>query len=88
LSGADDFSDLILTAVGKGTLISWGTGDDILVEGITPGQLIAADFSFGAASVTSNAAVVDSLSHGPSSHWELALTHAAIDLASHAYLVG
>jgi Ca2+-binding RTX toxin-like protein len=48
-SGVFDFSALTLTASGKGTLISWGTGDTILLEGVKPKQLSAADFSFEAA---------------------------------------
>src|SRR4051812_38021708 len=45
--GPHSFSELILTASGKDTLITWGTGDTILVEGTKPKQLSAADFSFG-----------------------------------------
>jgi Ca2+-binding RTX toxin-like protein len=48
VAGVDDFSDLTLTASGKGTLVSWGTGDSILVEGIKPNKLSASDFDFGA----------------------------------------
>jgi Ca2+-binding RTX toxin-like protein len=47
ISGVDDFSDLTLTKIGHDTLISWGTGDSILVEGTKPNQLHAADFMFG-----------------------------------------
>ena len=50
-SGVDSFSDLTLTASGtRDTLITWGTGDSLLVEGVRPHQLTAADFEFGAAS--------------------------------------
>jgi Ca2+-binding RTX toxin-like protein len=45
-SGAHSFSDLTLTASGKDTLITWGTGDSILVEGLKPKQISAADFQF------------------------------------------
>ncbi len=46
-SGVDDFSDLTLTASGsRDTLITWGTGDSILVEGVRPHQLDAGDFFF------------------------------------------
>ena len=46
-SGVDSFSDLVFTAVGKDTLITWDTGDSILVEGFKPKELTAADFEFG-----------------------------------------
>ena len=71
LSGADDFSDLILTASGShDTLISWGTGDSILVEGQKPNQLDASDFQFGspAAASASLASVAESLSLGSGFH--------------------
>uniref|UniRef100_UPI00286C5FAE calcium-binding protein n=1 Tax=Sphingomonas sp. TaxID=28214 RepID=UPI00286C5FAE len=48
LSGVDAFSDLTFTAVGRDTLISWGTSDSILVEGSRPNQFGASDFSFSA----------------------------------------
>jgi Ca2+-binding RTX toxin-like protein len=47
-SGVHGFSDLVLTASGKDTLISWGTDDTILVEGLKPKQLSASDFTFDA----------------------------------------
>jgi Ca2+-binding RTX toxin-like protein len=47
IAGVDDFGDLTLTRIGHDTLISWGTGDSILVEGTKPNQLHASDFLFG-----------------------------------------
>jgi Ca2+-binding RTX toxin-like protein len=47
ISGIDDFSDLTLTRVGSNTLISWGTGDSILVNDIRPSHFHASDFTFG-----------------------------------------
>jgi Ca2+-binding RTX toxin-like protein len=47
IAGVDDFGDLTLTAMGGGTLITWGTGDSVLVQGVTPGHLHASDFTFG-----------------------------------------
>ena len=91
LSGADDFSDLILSAVGKDTLISWGTGDTILVEGSKPNQLSAADFSFVVpAAAAAHAAVTDALGAGSSFHGgsDLAAGHAAAEMASHALMMG
>ncbi|MEA3040370.1 MAG: hypothetical protein QOE79_2883 [Sphingomonadales bacterium] len=53
------FSDLTFTASGKDTLISWGTGDSILVEGMKPKQLSASDFSFAPASPAATLAAAD-----------------------------
>ena len=44
--GVDDFSDLVITRVGGDTLITWGTGDSILLEGVNPRVLDAGDFLF------------------------------------------
>ena len=57
-SGVDDFSDLTLAAVpGNSTLITWGTGDSILIQGVKPNQLDASDFEFGAVSLALSADV-------------------------------
>jgi Ca2+-binding RTX toxin-like protein len=64
-SGVHSFADLILTASGKDTLISWGTGDTILVEGMKPKQLSASDFQFDApAAATFHAADMAAIDHG------------------------
>ena len=56
-SGVDSFGDLTLTLVGGNTLITWGTTDSLLVEGVRPNRIDASDFSFGAgAAVSSRAA--------------------------------
>ena len=48
VAGVDDFGDLIITRVGRDTLISWGDGSDsILIEGMRPNQLDPAFFTFG-----------------------------------------
>lgn len=48
IASVDDFSDLTLINVGgHNTLITWGTGDSIFVEGLKPNQLHASDFEFG-----------------------------------------
>ncbi len=67
-SGVDSFSDLTLTAAaGNSTLISWGTDDSILVQGVKPNQLDASDFDFGAPAASFSAeAVAASLAHGSS----------------------
>ena len=45
-SGVDSFSDLTLTQVGSDTLITWGTTDSLLIEGLRPNRIDASDFSF------------------------------------------
>jgi Ca2+-binding RTX toxin-like protein len=47
ISGVDDFGDLTFTKVGNDVLISWGTGDSILLEGVKLNQIHASDFMFG-----------------------------------------
>jgi Ca2+-binding RTX toxin-like protein len=47
--GVDDFSDLTLVKVGNDTLVTWGTTDSLLLQGVKPNQLSASDFSFGGA---------------------------------------
>jgi Ca2+-binding RTX toxin-like protein len=47
VAGVDDFSDLTLTRIGSDTLITWGDGNSILVEGVRPSHLHASDFMFG-----------------------------------------
>jgi hypothetical protein len=57
------FSDLTLTASGKDTLISWGTSDTILVEGMKPKQLSASDFQFDAPAAAPHFAAADMMDH-------------------------
>ena len=45
--GPDDFGDLLITKSGTNTLITWGTGDSLLLEGLRPTALTAASFHFG-----------------------------------------
>jgi Ca2+-binding RTX toxin-like protein len=47
-SGVHNFADLTFTASGKDTLITWGTGDSILLEGVKAKSLSASDFAFDA----------------------------------------
>jgi Ca2+-binding RTX toxin-like protein len=87
-SGVDSFSDLTLTgAPGNSTLITWGTDDSILVQGVKPNQLGAADFEFGspAAAGFSIESVAASLAHG--SHFGTGYDHgmqAAAEIAVHS----
>jgi len=81
VSGVDDFSDLTLTKVGSNTVITWGTGDSLQVDGYKPNQLHASDFIF-----TSGASVATSLSsESPAGH---GFGHSAIheDLAVGLFL--
>ena len=48
-SGVDEFADLTLTQVGKDTLVTWGTADSLLLEGIKANKLDEDNFQFGAA---------------------------------------
>ena len=54
-SGVDSFGDLTLTLVGGNTLITWGTTDSLLVEGVRPNRIDASDFSFEAAAAAAAA---------------------------------
>ena len=74
ISGVDDFSDLTVTASGAhDALITWGTGDSLLLQGVRASQVNASLFDFGAAAAAVFA--TDSLSdHG------LAQFHSAHDL--------
>ncbi|HEV2043553.1 MAG TPA: calcium-binding protein, partial [Sphingomicrobium sp.] len=81
-SGVDDFSDLTLTQVGGDTLITWGTTDSLLVEGVRPNRLDASDFDFGAAAAVSSRAMMDAPDSGAS---ELAATLYGAD---HGLLIG
>ena len=46
-SGVDSFSDLTFTKVGKNVLVSWGTDDSLLLEGVKLKDLDPSDFLFG-----------------------------------------
>jgi len=47
IAGVDDFGDLIFTKVGSDVLITWGTSDSILLEGMKLNQIHSGDFMFG-----------------------------------------
>src|SRR6185437_11959861 len=47
IHGVGSFSDLTITSNGAGdAVISWGTGDDVTLDGYKAKKLSAADFSF------------------------------------------
>lgn len=47
-SGVDDFGDLTISASGShDTLITWASGESILLEGVKPHQVDSGDFIFG-----------------------------------------
>jgi Ca2+-binding RTX toxin-like protein len=75
IAGVDDFGDLNFTASGKDTLVSWGTSDSILIEGMKPKQLSASDFSFGPGPAAPTIAAFGFDSHAPDAH---AAAHAAM----------
>jgi Ca2+-binding RTX toxin-like protein len=57
VAGVDDFADLTLAASGShDTLVTWGTTDSILIEGVKPNQLSASQFTFGPAAFAATAA--------------------------------
>lgn len=87
LSGADDYSDLIFALVGKDTLITWGTGDSLTIDGLRPRELTSADFVFAPATATSATASLASVE--PSFHsTDFAASHAGAELAGHALMLG
>jgi Ca2+-binding RTX toxin-like protein len=46
IAGVDDFSDLSFSVTADGVLVSWGTGDSILLEGFSLAKISADDFLF------------------------------------------
>jgi Ca2+-binding RTX toxin-like protein len=47
--GVNGFGDLSFVSSGNDTLVTWGTSDSLLLEGVKPNQLNAHDFNFGSA---------------------------------------
>jgi len=47
IAGVDDFGDLNFTKLGNDVLVTWGTTDSILLEGVKLNQIHAGDFMFG-----------------------------------------
>ncbi len=47
IAGVDDFGDLTFTKIGSDVLVTWGTADSILLEGVKLNQIHAGDFMFG-----------------------------------------
>ena len=91
-AGPHAFKDLILTAVGKDVMITWGTGDSLVIEGYRPRDLTAADFTFTPAAAplaATSFAAVDSLtaSAGYVSS-DFANNHFATHLAGHMLIFG
>ncbi|MDQ0466776.1 Ca2+-binding RTX toxin-like protein [Caulobacter ginsengisoli] len=46
IAGVDDFSDLFFSVVAGNVVVSWGTGDSIVLEGFTLAKVSADDFLF------------------------------------------
>ena len=85
-SGVNAFSQLVFTAVGQDTKITWGTSDSLTIVGLRPKDLTSADFTFGpaAASSLSTMAVSSELSRVTSATSDAMLmgTVAAVGLMS------
>jgi Ca2+-binding RTX toxin-like protein len=47
IAGVDDFGDLTFTKIGSDVLVTWGTTDSVLLEGVKLNQIHAGDFMFG-----------------------------------------
>ena len=56
VAGVDDFGDLTLTEIGNDTLVSWGTGDSLLLQGVKVKHLDASSFDFAASASGADAA--------------------------------
>jgi Ca2+-binding RTX toxin-like protein len=63
-TGVTSLSQLVFTQVGSDTLVTWGTSDSLLVEGVKPKQLSASDFQFGASFAAVSESLLLSDSHG------------------------
>lgn len=50
-SGVSSYAQLTFTQVGSDTLVTWGTSDSLLIEGMKAKQLSASDFQFSSPSV-------------------------------------
>lgn len=68
VSGIDDFTDLMLTKVGNSTVITWGTGDSLTLDGIKPSQLHASDFEFSASAAAASTLDVSRSAMGTDLH--------------------
>jgi Ca2+-binding RTX toxin-like protein len=79
-SGVTSFAQLTLTKVGSDTLITWGTSDSILVNGVKPNQLHASDFSF-VSSAAAPAAATLSAQHDQSLGHDFGGPHDAFHVA-------
>jgi Ca2+-binding RTX toxin-like protein len=65
VAGVGGFGDLTLSASGAhDTLITWGTSDSVLLQGVKPNQLSSSNFDFGAASIAATFADFLPLGHG------------------------
>ena len=83
LTGVDDFLDLLLTSVGRDTMISWGTADSLILDGVRMSSLDASDFQFTAPAVSFADTSLASFDSGHD-----AALMASVDMAGHAYLAG
>ena len=91
-AGPHAFSELVFTAVGKDVMITWGTGDSLVIEGYRPRDLTAADFNFTPAAAplaaTSFAAVDSSTATAGYLGSDFAGSHLAADMLGHTLIFG
>jgi phospholipase/lecithinase/hemolysin len=73
VAGVDDFSDLTIANVGGNAVISWGTGDNLTLDGVKASALSAADFAFAASAAATVASVSVELLGVTDHHAELGL---------------
>ena len=71
-------------------MISWGTGDSLVVEGYRPRDLTAADFTFSpAAAATSQALSVTSVTPDAAYHgYAMAGAYTGFDMGGHSLIFG
>ena len=50
--GVNSLGDLTFVSSGNDTLVTWGTLDSLLLQGVKPNQLNAHDFQFGSGAAT------------------------------------
>ena len=91
-AGPHAFSELVFTAVGKDVMITWGTGDSLVIEGYRPRDLTAADFNFTPAAAPlaamSFAATDSSTAHSNYLGGDFASNYRAVDMTGHMLVFG
>ena len=78
--GVNGFGDLTFVSSGSDTLVTWGTLDSLLLQGVKPNQLNAHDFQFG-----SGAAAAFSFATASDLQNDAAWTHGAGAVHDHLF---